>query len=467
MIDEIAFREMCMKKRIVIIGGGPGGYTAAIRAAQLGADVTLCEEGALGGTCLNIGCIPTKSLLHTSEFYHKLKTKSVAGIIAPTVSVDWREAQSHKAQVVAQLTGGVDLLLRRNGVRVLRERGLPLLGCRVETVSGILEADAVILSSGSISASLNFPGSDLSEVLDSAAALSLTDIPKSVVIVGGGVIGVEFATLWGQLGVKVTILEMLPQILPSIDSDVAAFLRETLETANVRIHTSSELREVSKTSSGLAVSFSENGAFSSVPADFVLMAVGRKPNTSGLGLEELGVSMNKGAVETDAFFRTSVPGLYAVGDCNGQNMLAHAAAAQGIAAAEYIMCGSAHYDPKVIPSCVYSFPEIATVGMTEKQAQDLNIDYSSGVFPLSSNGKSLIDGVGGFIKIITDRLLGEVLGVHIIGSRATEVIAEAVLCMKVEGTVEDLVNTIHAHPTVSEAIGEAAMSVFGKSIHGL
>ena len=456
-----------MEKKIVIIGGGPAGYAAAIRAAQLGAQVILAEERDIGGTCLNIGCIPTKALLHTSGFFHKLKSKSVAGIIANDVSVDWHEAQTHKMRTVRQLTNGVEMLLSHNGVTVIKERAIPMADGRVKIGSEEVTATAVILATGSQSAKLNFPGSDLPEVVDSAAALSFDELPESIVIVGGGVIGVEFATLFYQLGVKVTILEMLPKILPSIDTDAATRLREVMENEGVDVRTGATLKSVLKGPSGLTVNFSENGAAQNVTADRVLIAAGRKPNTEGLGLEETGVRLNRGAVEVDEYFRTSVPGIYAVGDCNGQNMLAHAAMAQGIAAAGHIMGETPNYDPKVVPACVYSCPEIASVGITEESAREGGSDYSVGLFSLSGNGKALIEGESGFVKIIADNKLGEIMGVHIVAPRATEIIAEAALCMRMEGTAEDIVRTVHAHPTVSEAFNEAALSVFGKPIHSI
>jgi len=456
-----------MEKRIVIVGGGPGGYVAAIKAAQAGARVTLAEHGELGGTCLNVGCIPTKALLHIGEFYHRIKTGAVAGIKAEA-AIDWPEAQRNKEKIVGTLKGGVNALLRHNDVRVIREIAFPISNRKVKIGAEEVEADAVILATGSVVTKLNFPGAELPEVIDSDAALSLKKIPKSIIIIGGGVIGVEFATLFNFLGAQVTILEMLPDILPMYDAEISAYLREKLSADGVRIHAGAKLTGALKEPAGLTACFDQGGAPRRATADYVLVAVGRSPNTAGLGLEELGVKLTNGAVNTDEYFQTNLPGIYAIGDCNGINMLAHAAMAQGIAAVEHIMGAAAHYNPKVVPACVYSSPEIASVGMTEKQAADAGMDYSVGLFSLGNNGKSLIDDTGGgFVKIIADKRLGEILGVHIIGSKATEMIGEAALCMSMEGTVEDIANTIHAHPTVSEAIGEAAMSVFGKPLHGV
>jgi len=456
-----------MGKKIVVIGGGPGGYAAAIKAAQMGAQVTLAEHAEIGGTCLNVGCIPTKALLHTGEFYNRIKSGAVAGVKAGA-AIDWPDAQRHKEKIVGQLKEGVNALLSHNGVQVLRKKAFPVKGGKVKTGSGEIEADAVILATGSAGLKLKFPGAELPGVIDSDAALSLREIPKSIIIIGGGVIGVEFATLFNWLRTKVTIIEMLPDILPMFDAEISSYLHEKLEADGVRIHAGAMLTAVTKDAAGLTAAFDQGGKPQRATADYILVAVGRRPNTAGLGLEELGVKLEDGAIYTDELLRTNLPGLYAVGDCNGMNMLAHAAMAQGLAAARHIMGAPVRYNPKIVPSCVYSSPEIAAVGITEKQAVDAGMDYSAGMFSLGNNGKSLIDDAGGgFVKIIADKRLGEVLGVHIIGSRATEMIGEAARCRSMEGTVDDIADTIHAHPTVSEAVGEAAMSVFGKPLHGI
>lgn len=457
-----------MSNKIVVIGGGPGGYTAAIKAAQMGAEVALAESAQLGGVCLNEGCIPTKALLHVSEFYRQAKGNTVPGVQVAGASLDWPAAQGRKKAVVGQLTGGVSALLRHNGVTVYQEEATLLPGLRVKVGAETLEADAVILATGSASAALRVPGSGLPGVLDSTRALNLKTVPESMVVVGGGVIGMEFAALYGALGAKITVIEMLPELLPSVDAEIAVCLHEKLEEDGVEIWTGAKLSGVEPAKDGLAVSFERDGKTRKVAAETVLAAVGRRPRTAGLGLEALGVKMTRGAVDTDESFRTNIPGLYAVGDCNGRLMLAHAAMAQGVAVAEQICGHTSRYNPKAVPSCVYSSPEIACVGMTEQDAADAGIPYAVGRFSLAGNGKSLIDGAGsGLIKIVADQKLGEVLGVHMIGSRVTEIIAEAALCMSMEGTVEDIVNTVHAHPTVSEAVCEAAMSVFGKPIHGI
>jgi dihydrolipoamide dehydrogenase len=454
-----------MGKKIIVIGGGPGGYAAAIKAAQLGAEVTLAESVHIGGTCLNVGCIPTKALLHVGEFYSNAVGNSIAGVKIAEASLDWPAALGHKDAIVGQLVGGVNALLRFNGVTVHGEEAVPLSGQRVKIGDKTLHADAVILATGSVGARLKFPGAELPGIIDSADALSLASVPDSMVIVGGGVIGVEFAALYGSLGAKITIIEALPEILPLVDGETAEIMRESLVQSGAAVFTGAKLTCAEQSGGGLSVSFETGGETRSVWAEKLLVAVGRRPNTACL--EQSGVKMTRGAVDVNAYYETSIPGLYAVGDCNGIAMLAHAAMAQGVAAAEHIMEKTPCCNMKVVPSCVYGAPEIASVGLTEKQVADSGVEYSVGRFSLTGNGKSLIDGRTGLIKIIADKKLGEILGVHMAGPHVTEIIAAATLCMSMEGTVEDIVNTIHAHPTVSEAVCEAAMSVFGKPIHGV
>jgi dihydrolipoamide dehydrogenase len=391
----------------------------------------------------------------------------VAGVKIPVTELDWPGAQREKEDGVARLTGGVAGLLRHNGVTVHRGTAFLLSGSKVRVGTETLEADAVVLATGSVNAKPGFPGSELPGVIDSTAALSLARPPESMVIVGGGVIGVEFAALYHALGTKITILEMLPGLLPPVDEEIAERLRGMLEAGGVCVRTGARLDAVEKSEAGLCVRFEQGGRAQNVTAEKVLVAVGRRPNTAGLGLEALGVATDRGAVVVDGHFRTNLPGLYAVGDCNAKQMLAHAAMAQGIAAVEHIMGAGGRYNGQIMPSCIYASPEVAGVGMTEKQVRGAGIEYAVGRFDLSGNGKALIEAEEGMIKIIADKKLGEVLGVHMIGPRVTEMIAEAALCMRLEGTVEDIVRTVHAHPTVSEAMGEAAMAVFGKPIHGI
>ena len=453
-----------MSKKILVIGGGPAGYVAAIRGAQLGAEVCLVEADKPGGTCLNTGCIPTKALLRVAEFYHRASVSAVPGVRS-TAEPDWPAALAYKESVVQQLTGGISWLLQNHGVQVRSGRAALLPGLYVQVGEETMAADAIILATGSVSTALSFPGSDLDGVMDSTAALSLREPPRSIVIIGGGVIGMEFAALYAFLGAEVTVVEMMPEILPTIDAEIASLLREKLCASGIRMMTGARLTRMEKTESGLAAYVDADGRTEIVPAEKALVAVGRQPNTAGLGLERLGVVMDRGAVVTDDAYRTNIAGLYAVGDCNGTLMLAHAAMEQGRAVAAYIMAQAAPGCRSHIPACVYTSPEIACVGLTEQQVQEKGIPYRVGRFSLSGNGKSILEGEEGLVKVLADRALGEVLGVHMIGPHATEMIAEAVLCMNMEGTVEDLAGAVHAHPTVSEALGEAAAAVSGRAIH--
>jgi dihydrolipoamide dehydrogenase len=452
-------KGLSMGARIIIIGGGPGGYAAAIRAAQLGAEVIIAEKAGLGGTCLNAGCVPTKALLHTAKFYRTAAANAVPGVRIAGAELDWPAAQRQKQGIIDRLADGIDMLLRRNGVTVYNETAVPLSSQKVRIGDKVLSSDAIILALGSVNAPFQFPGVGHKGVIDSAAALSLENVPESIVIVGGGVIGVEFATLFSFLGAKTTIIEIAPRLLPSIDAEIADYMKSSLELDGITVHTGARLKSAEPAPTGLSASFETNGLRHGVTAEKLLLAIGRRPNTTGLGLEKIGVKMTNGAIDTDSCFRTNIPGLYAVGDCNGKTMLAHAAMAQGETAAEHILGATPRMNNNIIPSCVYSAPEIASVGITEEQAKARGIKYSIGRFDLSGNSKAIIEGSGGFMKIITDGKIGEVLGVHIVGPNATELIAETALCMSMEGTVEDIIGTIHAHPTVGESVREAAMEV--------
>ena len=457
---------MDQKTKIIIIGGGPAGYVAAIRGAQLGAEVCLVERTSLGGTCLNVGCVPTKVLLHAGEYYHRAVSATVPGIMT-TAKLDWPSVIAHKDDVVKRMTGGVTQLLQHYQVQVLDGDAELLPGPLVRVGGETLSADAVILAVGSVNTQLRFSGSELSGVIDSTAALSLPELPGAIAIVGGGVIGVEFATLFAYLGADVTIVEMMPEILPTFDREIAGMLREKLSASGIRTVLRTQLTDVKKVKNQLAVHIETEGHAEELTVDKLLVAVGRRPNTADLGLEKLGVSMDRGAILVNEEYQTNIAGLYAVGDCNAKLMLAHAAMDQGISAVENIMgvqSGSRH---KNIPSCVYSSPEIACVGMTEEQIREKGIPYETGRFSMSGNGKAIIEGSEGFVKILADKAFGEVLGIHIIGPKVTEMIGEATICMDMEGTVDDIAHAVHAHPTVSESVWEAARAFNKKAIHGM
>ena len=456
-----------MTKKVVIIGGGPGGYVAAIRAAQLGAKVDLIEKEKVGGTCLNVGCIPTKALLHVAETYHATLNGKSIGICTENTSLDWPAVMGYKKSVVNRLVKGVEGLLKANGVTV-HAGNAKLKNTSTVSINGSdLPADAIILATGSEPVLPKFPGADLPGVICSTRALSLDKIPKSMIILGGGVIGVEFASMFTDFGCKVSIVEMLPRILPGIDGEIVTALTAELKRKGVVIHTGARLTEVRQQGGGLAASVQlAGGGVETLNAESLLVAVGRRPCTRDLGLENAGITLERERVIVDQNFMTNAPNVYAIGDCSSPIMLAHVASAQGVAAVEHALGHSAAYFGHIIPACIYVNPEIACVGLTEEQAREKNLSFKTGVFALGGNGKSIIESGGtGFSKIIAGSKHGEILGVHIWGPRATDLIAEAALAMRLESTIDELISTIHAHPTVGEAMPEAALAVLGQAIH--
>ena len=456
-----------MSKRVIIIGAGPGGYVAAIRAAQLGATVTVIEKGDVGGTCLNVGCIPTKVLLHSAELFTAMTHEGPSiGIFADNVRFDWPAIMKRKTSVVKRLTGGVGSLLRSNAVTLVPGQAKLVAPNAVEIAGQRLEADAIIIAAGSVPAVPPIPGLDLPGVITSDGALSLEALPKSIAIAGGGVIGVEFASVFASFGVTVTVVEMLPRILPNIDAEAAAILRKALTKKGVAFHTASKLQSVVKNGEGLRLAVETPEGPQTIDVDKLLVATGRRPNTAGLGLEELGVAMDRARIVTDNRMRTNVPGVYAIGDCTSKIMLAHVAEHEGEVAVENIMGHDAVMDYTAVPSAIYTTPAVASVGLSEEDAVKAGHTVKVGRFPLAANGKALIAGeTDGLVKIIADTRHDAILGVHIIGGPATDMIAEGGLALRLEATLDEIITTIHAHPTVSEAVAEAAMAALGRAIH--
>jgi dihydrolipoamide dehydrogenase len=458
------------KTKIIVIGGGPGGYVAAIRAAQLGGAVTLVEQANLGGTCLNVGCIPTKSLLHTAEVYQTAKDGADCGVISE-VKLDFAKAQKHKEAIVQKLVGGVKGLLAANQVTVVSGTASFQDATHIQVVnekgeSQVLVADKIIIATGSAPMLPSIPGVESPQCLDSTDALNLKTIPQSLLIIGGGVIGVEIATIYSALGCKVTIVEMLPAILPLIDAEVTKLLAATLQRQGVAIYTSAQVKTITDSGRTAQVRVKpRDGQEIDLITEKVLVCVGRKVNTAGLNLSAAGIKADKGKIVVDDRMRTNVKGIYAIGDCTGGSMLAHVASVQGEIAAENALGHKHTFDLKTCPSCVYTNPEIAAVGLTEKQASEQGLEYTVGRFPLAANGKSLIMGGLGLIKLIAGKQYGEILGVQIIGLRATDLIAECALAIRMEATLDEFAATIHAHPTVSEAVREAALAAEGRAIH--
>ncbi len=463
---------MSEKRKVLVIGGGPGGYVAALRAAQLGAEVTLVEKKKLGGTCLNVGCIPTKAILHPAGLLREVQEADKLGLSVTVNGVDWDKVQAYKNGIVEKLTGGVGALLKGAGVKVIYGTASFIKPKTVliksEDKEEITEADRIIIATGSEPAVPPIPGlRESKNVIDSTLALSLPELPKTLLVLGGGVIGVEFACAMQALGVQVEILEALPRITPPLDGEIAGRLGAQLKSQGVKINVSHKVTAVEDTENGVRVTADAGGREKVFEAEKLLCCVGRRPYTTELEPEAGGLKTERGKILVNEFLETAVPGVYAIGDCVGQIMLAHTASAQGETAAENA-CGSERhaYEPAAVPSCVYSIPEAAGAGLTEEQVKEKGIPYHVGKFPMSGNGRALIaDGGKGFVKVLVGDELNEVLGVHILGQAATELIAEAALAIGMEATAEEVFGTIHAHPTVSEAVREAFLASENRAIH--
>lgn len=456
------------KGSVLVIGGGPGGYVAAIRAAQLGAKVTLIEKAELGGTCLNRGCMPTKAMLHTSEVYHEAVSNADIGIVCKDVTVDWEKVQGFRASVVTKLTSGVKALMKANKITLV-EGEAHFTGAKTVEVNGReYTAEKVIIAAGSYPIMPNIPGlKDSKACIDSTECLALDHIPESLLVIGGGVIGLELGSVYKRYGTKVTVVEMQNRLLPLMDGELTAMLQNNLEKDGLEILTSSQVMSIADSENGAKVSVKTPAGERVLEAEKVLVCVGRGPLTANLALDKAGIYEEKGFIQTNCKMETSVPGVYAIGDCNGKLMLAHAAMVMGEIAAENAVTGSERrFHAEESPSCAYIGPEFAGVGYTEEKAKELGIDYKVGKFPTSGNGRSLaVRQTDGMIKILAGAKYGEILGVHILAANATELIEEAALAIKLEATLEEFTETIHCHPTVSEAVREGALACDKKAIH--
>ena len=457
---------------IAIIGGGPGGYVAAIKAAQWGKKVCLIEKGELGGVCLNEGCIPTKTLLKSVDVLHTVRKCAefgVTGVDITPAAIDMAKLQQRKKRVIKKLTGGVGYLLKGNGVTVVNGTAAFVDKETIKVGDEEIKAAKIIIATGSRPAQLPIPiNADAkgvpAPIITSTEALEMTEIPPSVVIIGGGVIGIEFAYIFAQLGSKVTIVEMLERILPMVDEEITESVAKMLKRLGIEIFTSAKVSAIT----GGKVAFDHAGAEQHVEAARILMAVGRTPHTEGLNLEALGVRMKGRAIDVDDHLETSVPGIYAIGDVNGLAMLAHTASREGIVAVEHILGHPVKMDYSRIPWAIYLQPEVASVGLTETQAREKFGEIKVGRFPLAGNGKALIEGeIQGMIKVLVEPKYNEIIGVHIFGPHATDMISEAVLAMDLEATAEEITFSVHPHPTVAEIIPEAFHAALGKAIHSL
>lgn len=460
---------------VIVVGGGPGGYVAAIRAAQLGAKVTLVEREHLGGTCLNIGCIPTKCLLHSAELMEDIKNQGKEiGVEVSGVTLNFPQVIKHKNDISKKLTGGVASLLKMNKVKkVDGEAHFTAPGkLSVKKADGSVEAmtaDAIILATGSVNATPPIPGlKENPNCIDSTGALSLEKLPKSMVVIGGGVIGLELACAYAAFGTKITVVEALDHMLPMLDGDLTKIGVQHMKKMGMEFNLECPVQSVEPSPVGAkVVCKNKAGETVSFEAEKVLVAIGRRANTASLDLEAGKIDNDRGRILVNDRMQTNQPGVYAIGDCVfGRAQLAHTASAMGEVAAENIMGHDALYDERTNPTCVYIEPEAASVGLTEEQCKAKGIEYKVGKFPMSANGKALIlNGGEGLVKIIAGKEYGEILGMHIIGPRATDLIAEGALAIGEEMTLDEIIATIHSHPTVTETLREAALHAEKRAIH--
>ena len=464
-----------MSTSIIVIGGGPGGYVAAIRAAQLGAKVTLIEKQHLGGTCLNIGCIPTKCLLHSAELIEAIKNEGKEiGVEVEGLKVNFPQIIKHKNDISKKLTSGVAGLLKMNKVtKIDGEASFVGPGkLSVKKNDGTTEemtADAIIVSTGSVNSVPPIPGiKENPNCIDSTGALSLEALPKSMVVIGGGVIGLELACAYAAFGTKITVVEAMASMLPMLDGDLTKIGVEHMKKMGMDFNLECPVQSVEASPVGAKVICKNKaGKTVSFEAEKVLVAIGRRANTASLNLEAGGIDNDRGRIIVNDRMQTNVPGVYAIGDCVfGRAQLAHTASAMGEVAAENICGHDARYDERTNPTCVYIEPEAASVGLTEEQCKAQGIEYKVGKFPMAANGKALIlNGGEGLVKIIAGKEYGEILGMHIIGPRATDLIAEGALAIGGEITLDEIINTIHSHPTITETLREAALCAEKRAIH--
>lgn len=456
---------------LVIIGSGPAGYVAAIRAAQLGARTVIVEQGSVGGTCLNIGCIPTKVVLGSVGILDKVKDAAEFGIGAKVTGIDYAKIMARKDAIVKQLTGGVEVLFKKNKVRLVRGTGriADATTVTVQTPEGeqSIKTRHILIATGSEPAALPLPGLELGEkVWSSTEALTFDAAPKSLLAIGAGAIGLEAGYTFARLGTDVTVVEMMPQILPAADTEVATYLQKKLEAKGMKFVLNATVARAEDSKSGKKVFIKTDSGETSQEFERVLVAVGRRAVLREIGLDEVGIKYERGKILVDEHMQTNIPNIYAAGDCTGEPMLAHVAWTEGIVAVEHAMGMDSRMDYSAWPACVYTKPECASVGMTEKQARERYADVRVGKFVFDHNGKA--KGIGeaeGFVKFITEPKYGQILGVHMVGPEVTDLIAEATLAIRNELTVTEVFSTIHPHPTLSEVVQEAAYDSEGRAIH--
>ncbi len=459
-------------KDIIIIGGGPGGYVAAIRGARLGANVCLIEMDRVGGTCLNRGCIPTKALYKNAEILNTLGKMDDYGISIKEYALDVPQVQERKQKIVDQLVGGVHQLLEGNHVEIIKGKGIIKDAHKVvvEKEDGSIEeieGKHLIIATGSVPDTLPIEGIREEGVWNTNDILEFDKLPEKLTIIGGGVVGMEFASIFNGFGSEVSVLEYLPRVLSQVDTAISKRFKSMAKKKGIDITTQAEVTKIVKTDDGLDVHFTCKNKEKVICADKVLVAAGRKANIAGLDLDGLGIVHDKKGIKVNEDYETSLKGIYAIGDVNGKSMLAHVASHQGIHVVEHIM-GMHHEEEKVVPSCIFVFPEIAYVGMTEDEAKEQEIPIKVGKFMFSANGKAMTLGEEeGFVKIIAHEETHKILGMHILGPHASDLIHEGIVAISNGLKVEDIIETIHAHPTLAEAIHEAALDVLDKGIHSM
>jgi dihydrolipoamide dehydrogenase len=463
-----------MSYDLIVIGTGPGGYVCAIRTAQLGLKTAVVEKRKThGGTCLNVGCIPSKALLHASELFHEAGHGFAALGIDVSPKLNLKAMMQHKQETVDANVQGVGFLLKKNKVDAFHGLGTILAPGKVQVTKEdgsveVLETKNIVIATGSEPAMLPGITVDEKQIVNSTGALELEKVPGKLIVIGAGVIGLELGSVWGRLGAKVEVVEYLDRIMPGMDNEVAKQAQRIFEKQGMAFHLGKKVTGAKPDKSGvtLTVEPAAGGEATEISADIVLVAIGRRPNTDGLGLEAAGVATERGRVTIGHHFETNVPGIYAIGDVVRGPMLAHKAEDEGVAVAEILAGKAGHVNYDVIPGVVYTFPEIASVGKTEEELKAAGIAYNSGKFPFTANGRARANrATDGFVKVLADKATDRVLGVHIIAAGAGEMIHEAAVLMEFGGSSEDLARTCHAHPTMSEAVKEAAMAVEKRQIH--
>lgn len=462
---------MSDKFDVIVIGSGPGGYVCAIRCAQLGLKTAIVEKReTLGGTCLNIGCIPSKALLHASERFEEASHHlGDLGVKTAGVKLDLKAMMKHKDSVVEANTKGVEFLMKKNKITHLKGEGKIVEAGKVKVGKDTYEGDSIVIATGSDVISLPGIKIDEKKIVSSEGALSLPKVPKDMVVIGGGVIGLELGTVYRRLGAKVTVVEFLDNILPGMDGEVRKEALKVFKKQGMEFKLTSKVTNAKVTAKGveLSVEPADGGKAEKITSEVVLMAIGRKAYTEGLGLDKAGIETDdRGRIEVDEFFETSLEGVYAIGDVIRGPMLAHKAEDEGVVLAEMLAGQSGHIDYNCIPGVVYTWPEVANIGRTEEQLKEDGVEYKSGKFPFMANGRArAMNAVDGFVKILADAKTDRVLGAHIIGPGAGDLIQEVVSVMEFDGTSEDIARTCHAHPTLTEVVKEAALAVHKRALH--